>query len=366
MSEPVPLQQTNRTCVRSAGRVLSFFGGCDFFRLSTHPNILAAVKQGMARYGLNVASSRRTTGNHQLYLDLEATLAKFFGAESALAVSTGYAGSIVAAQALAGEFSHALIDERAHVALQEAANALNCPVFKFKHRDSDDLARAVKRCGHGARPIVLTDGMFGHDGSVAPLRAYLKALPHDGWLLVDDAYGAGTLGQHGRGTLEFAGVSRARVIQCVTLSKAFGVFGGAVLGPRKLREKIFARSAMFIGSTPLPLPLVNGAVAAVKLMVRSDAYRQRMQQNTARVRSALRKAGPDLPETPGPIIALPTLSPVATRRLTRALLAAGIFPSLLKYPGGSAAGYFRFVISSEHSPRQLDSLIRVLSGFPTG
>jgi 7-keto-8-aminopelargonate synthetase-like enzyme len=363
MSEPAPLQQINRTRIRSEGRVLSFFGGCDFFRLSTHPKILAAVKQGMARYGLNVASSRRTTGNHQLYLDLEAVLAKFFGAESALAVSTGYAGSIVAAQALAGEFSHALVDERAHVALSEAATALNCPVFKFKHRDADDLARAVKRCGHGARPMVLTDGMFGHDGSIAPLRAYLQALPRDGWLLVDDAYGAGTLGQHGRGTLEFAGVSRARVIQCVTLSKAFGVFGGAVLGPRKLREKIFARSAMFIGSTPLPLPLANGALAAVKLLSHSNAYRQRLQQNTARARNVLSQAGLSLPATPGPIITLPTLSPAATRRLTRALLAAEIFPSLLKYPGGSAEGYFRFVISSEHSRRQLDSLVRVLAGL---
>ena len=57
---------------------------------------------------------------------------------------------------------------------------LNCPVLKFKHRDVDDFARLVARCGRGARPIVLTDGMFSHDGSVAPLKAYLKILPRDG------------------------------------------------------------------------------------------------------------------------------------------------------------------------------------------
>jgi len=366
MSEPAPLQQINRTYVRQRARVLSFFAGCDYFRLSTHPKILAAIHAGLNRYGLNVASSRRTTGNHQLYLDLESALAKFFGAESALAVSTGYSTSIVAAQAMAGEFSHALLDQRAHVALHEAAAALNCPLLKFKHRAPDDLARALKRCGNGARPIVLTDGMFSHDGTVAPLRAYLSLIPRDGRLLVDDAHGAGTVGKHGRGVVELEAVSRSRVVQCVTLSKAFGVFGGAVLGPRRLREKIFARSSLFIGSTPLPLPLVCGAIAAVEVMKHSSALRQRLQQNTAHVKHALGKAGWVLPDAPGPIIPLPQLSAGETRKLTRALLAADIFPSLLKYPGGPAAGYFRFVISSEHKRAQLDALVSVLARFTGG
>jgi 7-keto-8-aminopelargonate synthetase-like enzyme len=267
----------------------------------------------------------------------------------------------VAAQALAGEFSHALVDGRTHLALHEAADALNCPILRFKHRDPEDLARTLKRCGQGSRPIVLTDGMFSREGSVAPLRAYLRSLPRDGWLLVDDAHGAGILGNHGRGSLELEGVSRARAVQCVTLSKAFGVFGGAVLGPRSLREKIFARSGLFIGSTPLPLPLVCGAIAAVKVMKHSAALRERLHQNTAHVRSSLRKAGLMLPETPGPIIALPPLDAAKTRQLTHALSAANIFPSLLKYPGGAPEGNFRFVISSEHTRKQLDALIGVLA-----
>ena len=363
MGEPAPLQPVNRTYVRRGSRVLSFFGGCDFFRLSTHPKILAAVRRGMDLYGLNVAASRRTTGNHRLYLDLEAALARYFGVESALVVSTGYGTSQIAAQALAGEFSHGLLDERAHLALQEAARALDCPVLKFKHRDATDLARALKRCGKGARPLVLTDGVFGHDGAVAPLRAYLKVLPKDCWLLVDDAYAAGVLGKRGRGSIEFEGVSRAQVIQCVTLSKAFGVYGGAILGPRKLREKIFARSSSFLGSTPLPLPLISGCLTAVKLMTHSDGLRTRLHQNTARIRTALRQAGWDLPAQPGPVITFPPLDATRTRQLHRALLVADILPPYLNYPGGPATGYFRFVISSAHTHRQLDDLIRVLVAF---
>jgi 7-keto-8-aminopelargonate synthetase-like enzyme len=261
---------------------------------------------------------------------------------------------------MAGEFSHALLDERAHVALQAAARELHCPVRKFRHRDVADLALRVRECGARARPILLTDGMFGHDGSVAPVREYLAVLPRAGWLLVDDAYAAGTIGRRGQGTIEYAGVSRKRIIQCVTLSKAFGVYGGAVLGPKSLPDRIFSRSSMFIGSTPLPLPLINAALVAVGIMRRSAYMRRRLAANTARVREGIRAAGWTLPEHPGPIVALPPQSPGCTRQLTRALRAAGVFPSLLKYPGGPAAGYFRFVVSSEHTRPQLDALIAAL------
>ena len=103
MTEAEPLQQINRTQVRSRGRVLSYFGGCDYFRLSSHPKVLKAVGDGLRRYGLNVAASRVTTGNHELFPALESDLARFFGAESALLTTTGYITNLVAAQGLAGQ-----------------------------------------------------------------------------------------------------------------------------------------------------------------------------------------------------------------------------------------------------------------------
>jgi 7-keto-8-aminopelargonate synthetase-like enzyme len=149
----------------------------------------------------------------------------------------------------------------------------------------------------------------------------------------------------------------------MTLSKAFGVYGGAVLGTRQLREKLFSYSTLFVGSTPLPLPLVSGAIAAVNVMRHTHAHRQRLHNNTARVRNSLRAAGLELRVTPGPIIPLAPMSKAKTTKLSRALLAEKILPPLLKYPGSPPEGYFRFVISSEHTRAQLDSLIRVLAAF---
>ena len=146
MTVSPPLQQVDRTYVRHQGRKLSYFAGCDYFRHGQSSRKSSKPRRdGLKRFGLNVSASRLTTGNHQLYEQLERRLASFFGAESATLASNGYAPNLMVAQALAGQFSHALIDERAHGCLADAAQLLDCPVLKFKHRDAADLARIVSK-----------------------------------------------------------------------------------------------------------------------------------------------------------------------------------------------------------------------------
>ena len=101
-----PLQQVDRTWVIWKNRKLSYFAGCDYFRLASHPAVIDSVQQGLARYGLNVAASRLTTGHHALYTRLEDALAEFFAAPAALLVSNGYVTNVIAAQALHEDFSH--------------------------------------------------------------------------------------------------------------------------------------------------------------------------------------------------------------------------------------------------------------------
>jgi glycine C-acetyltransferase/8-amino-7-oxononanoate synthase len=270
---------------------------------------------------------------------------------------------MAAAQALAGEFTHAFIDELAHAALVDAAGMLHCPLKKFTHRNAPDLARRLSKLGRGARPIVLTDGMFSHDGSVAPLAEYLKILPRPGMILVDDAHGVGVLGATGKGSLEHTGVSRDRIIQCATLSKAIGAYGGGVLGARKLREKIIARSRLFAGSTPLPPPLAAAAMAGLAIVKREPARRKKLFRNVSYLRDQLRESGWEIAETPGPIIRLPFMNAASADSLKKCLLAAGIYPAFVKYGKASAAGFFRFVISSEHTQAQLDKVAAVLRVF---
>jgi 7-keto-8-aminopelargonate synthetase-like enzyme len=351
------LQQVDRTYVLWNNRRLSYFAGCDYFRLSSHPAILRAVRQGLDQYGLNVAASRLTTGNHPLFNRLEEALAGFFGAPAALLTAGGYATNLIAAQALREDFSHVFIDARAHLSLRDACRFFQRPPLEFKHRDAQSLARQLRRLPGNARPLVLTDGLFSRDGEIAPLRDYLRILPPQGMILMDDAHAAGVLGASGQGTVEHTGVSRRRIVQSVTLSKAFGAYGGAILCGRPLRDEIIARSGIFAGTTPVPLPLANAALAAMDLLRRDPGLRDRLSRNLNYVKAALRAGGIAVPETPAPIICIVPRDGAQAARLRRRLLARGVYPSLIRYPGGPQNGYYRFVISSEHSQKQLDDLL---------
>ncbi|MDB6021915.1 MAG: Aminotransferase class [Pedosphaera sp.] len=356
-----PLQQVDRTYVRHLGRKLSYFAGCDYFRLASHPQVLKAAADGLQRYGLNVSASRITTGNHQLYEQLERNLARFFGAESATLASNGYAPNLMVAQALAGQFSHALIDERAHGCLADAAQLLDCPVVKFRHRDAADLARIIQRLGN-IHPLLLTDGMFSHDGGIAPLKEYLAALPAGGMILLDDAHSAGVLGKTGRGTPEHVGVPTKRIIQTITLSKAFGAYGGAVLCSSELRAAILTKSRLFSGNTPLPLPLANAALKSLAILKIDKKLRSRLAQNTTRIKTQLNSCGHPTMDSPSPIIAIVPPSAKEAGVLKKRLLTRAIYPSFIKYPGGPESGYFRFAISSEHTEGQLRDLVKAVAG----
>ena len=363
MTNPATLQQIERTFVRFHGQKLSYFSGCDYYRLASHPRVQAALKRGLEKYGLNVAASRLTTGNHLLYNQLEATLAAFFGAKSCTLAPTGYLSNIIAAQALSGQFSHALVDKASHPSLNAAALSLNCPILQFEHRNPDDAARCASRCGPGSKIILLTDGMFSRNGAVAPLDQYRKRLPKDAWILVDDAHGAGVLGKTGRGSLEFNGVSRRQVIQTITLSKAFGVYGGAILSEPALREQILRRSHTLAGSTPLPLPLVAASIESANILNKGAGFRKRLANNTALVKTALQSTGIISPDFPGPVIMWAPKHARQIASLKNKLLQAKIYPPFIVYPGGPPLGYFRFTFSSEHTREQLSNLISVLGDF---
>jgi 7-keto-8-aminopelargonate synthetase-like enzyme len=362
VTEPPPLQQIDRTYVLQEGRKYSYFSGCDYYRLSSHPEVLRALSAAVRKFGLTVAASRLTTGNHELYRKLEQKLSAFFGTPSATVFSSGYVANLAVAQALAGDFDCALIDERAHTSLIDAASWLQCPVIRFRHRNVANAARVTGRRGKLSRLILLTDGLFSHDGSIAPLKDYLDILARDSVVLVDDAHGAGVLGKSGQGTLEHAGVSRARVIQTITLGKAFGVYGGAILGSAAVRRRILAKSHLFVGNTPMPLPLVAAAIQALGTFRKDRSLRARLLANTHYVKARLREFGVPILETPSPIISVAPRGRREVAALSRRLRAARVYPPFIRYPGGSAGGHFRFALSSEHTRAQLNNLIEALGG----
>ena len=362
MEAPPLLQQVDQTYVRFGKQRLSYFSGCDYYRFSTNPLVVAAAREGLELHGTGVAASRVTTGNHPVFERLEAELADFFGTEAAVLVGSGYSTNIAVAQSLAGKFLRCLIDSRSHPALKDAARFLDCLTMPFAHREATDLTRCVRECDAGTSLIVLSDGLFAHDGSVAPLAEYREALSPDALLLVDDAHGAGVLGPSNQGTHDHCGVSRRRLVQTTTLTKAFGAAGGVILCTHDLREKIFENSALFQGSTPPPIPMACAALKSLEILKSDSSFRGRLTANKNYLLTRLQQAGVVIgPNTPGPVWSFVPASVEQRDKLYHSLVSRRIYPPLIRYPGGPAIGYFRFAISSEHTLEQLTDLADALA-----
>ena len=294
------LAQTARgalTVERDGRRLLSF--SCnDYLNLTQHPAIKAAAVAAIERYGLGSGSSRLVTGNHPLYADLEARLARLKGTEAACVFGSGFLANTGIIPALIGPDDLVLLDELSHACLWAGARLARATVLAFRHNDvghAEELLRSHR--AHHPRVLIATDGVFSMDGDLAPLLELGHlARRYDAWLLSDDAHGIGVVGG-GRGST-FAGARPADVpLQMGTLSKAIGAYGGYLCASRPVIELMHNRARTLVYSTGLPPSVVAGALAALDLIESDPAY---AALPLAKARAFTRRAG--LPEAQSPIV----------------------------------------------------------------
>lgn len=362
---PEPLHWVNATEVEVDGQRRAYFGGCDYFRLAWKPSVRRAAARTLARGPVNVAASRRTTGNLPDHLALEADLARFLEVPAVALTANGTLPGFHVAEALSGQVAAILIDAGSHACLFQAARMAGVPVIPYAAGDAADARRRVRRT-RGSGPVaVFTDGLFALDGRVAPLVELQAALPSDTWFVVDDAHGFGVLGARGRGVMEGLPIDRTRVVQLGTLSKAAGAYGGFVAGPAGLVESIRSDGRLYAGSTPLAPPMAAAARTALAWLTgpASAAPRRRLVRRSTRIQGALVAAGRLDRIGPGAAFVVVPGDESDRRRLRRRLIARAIHPTFIQYPCDKACqGFFRFALSSAHSEAQCRRLEEALTG----
>jgi 8-amino-7-oxononanoate synthase len=260
------LAETERTdgvrVVRNGRPMLSF--SCnDYLGLTHHPALKAAAIAAIERHGVGAGASRLVTGNHPLYGELEARLARAKGTEACCVFGAGYLVNAGVAPVFAGREDVMLIDELAHASLWTGARLSRATVHSFKHNDLTHAEALMKEHrGKHRRALIVTEGVFSMDGDRAPL-AELAALAErwDAWLLADDAH-----------DLDFAAAARAGVpLRVGTLSKALGAYGGYVAASKPVIELIRNRARPLVYSTGLPPATLASAIAALDLIEREAA-----------------------------------------------------------------------------------------------
>jgi len=233
-------------------------------------------------WGAGSTGSRLVTGNTELHEDFENALAEFVGAESALVFSSGYTANLGAVVALSGPGSLVVSDALTHASLVDACRLSRARVVVTPHSDVASVADALANRSE-QRAVVVTDSVFSADGDLAPLRELHDVCRrHGALMIVDEAHGLGVRGTGGRGLLHEVGLAGAPdVVMTVTLSKALGSQGGAVLGPAAVRDHLIDAARPFIFDTGLAPAAVGSARAALQVLVDEPRRAQRVLDRAA-------------------------------------------------------------------------------------
>lgn len=358
------------TSVVLNGKTYLYFAGTSYFQLHSHPAVIKAAMEATENYGIGTATTRAMTGTTPLLREIESKLAEFFETEDAVYLPSGYLCSLAGLKALdeMGRYELIFLDEGSHYSLVEGTAATGKEVISFRNRDPEDLARKMKKhLGPGQRPLVASDGLFPVMGNLAPLRDYLTLLEeYDGVLWLDDAHGVGILGAHGRGSCEALGVPFQRIYLGATLSKAFGAYGGIIVGDAEFIRQVRSGSVLTGSSAPM-----NAAVAAgikgLELVRGNSNLRTRLWDIAQYLREGLQHMGIPVealyvPEKHGtvPIFSFMHRDAASMKKIHSYLLKQGIYTQYTSYKGAGTEGVIRVVVSSAHKKVEIVRLTHSL------
>ena len=343
------------------GKPYLAFCSNDYLGLASHPQMIAALQQGVQQWGVGAGAAHLVSGHFEPHHRLEESLAAFVGKPAALLFSTGYMANLGAVQALVGKGDTVFADKLNHSSLNDAMLLSRAAVRRYRHNDMKQLARLLEGSESGRR-LVITDAVFSMDGDIAPLPEMLALCEqYDAWLLVDDAHGFGVLGKQGRGTLSHFGLDSPRIILMGTLGKAAGVFGAFVAAEQVVTDTLVNHARSYVYTTATPPALSVVLLHSLQLIEQGDDRREHL----GRLVTRLRKGSEDLPWQlmPSDTAIQPLLvgDNQQALRMSESLRDHGIWVAAIRpptVPQGTAR--LRITLSAAHTNDDVDRLLGAL------
>jgi len=347
------------------GRAVVSFCSNDYLGLANHPDVKAAFIRGIRQYGAGSGAAHLINGHSRAHHALEEELADFSGYPRALLFSSGYMANIGLAQALVGKGDTVLEDRLNHASLLDGGLLSGARLMRYQHNRVKDLEQKLASRTQGEK-LVMTDGVFSMDGDIAELPALAQSCErNDAWLMIDDAHAIGVLGEQGRGTLEYHGVSTDDVpIYMATLGKALGTAGAFIAGGESLIETLIQRARSYIYTTASPPAVAEATRASLALIKTQPQLRARLSANIQYLRRCCEQAGIALSNSQTAIQPIVIGDSADTVALSERLLARNILISAIRpptVPEGTAR--LRITLSAGHQQAHIDKLVAELSNL---
>lgn len=377
---PVPFDTTieevcGPTEVVIAGRRTLMCGSNNYFGLSFHPEVLAAAHEALDRQGAGTTGSRAANGTYAVHRRLEEAFADKYGKRHALVFTTGYQANLGVIAGLCAAGDTVLVDVESHASIYDGARLSGADIFAFRHNSAADLRRKLTRQADGRRCLVVVEGLYSISGDVAPLADISAVCRKAGaYLMVDEAHSFGAYGAKGLGCAEDQGVLDRVDFIVGTFSKALAGIGGyAVSEHGALKMLHFAAKPYVFTASGSPAN-VAGVEAALRILGREPALRERLWSNVRRMRAGLSQLGFLIGSTESPIIPIEIGTAERTVAMWRALLDAGVYVNLVLPPACRVDRcLLRSSYSAAHTAADIDHALsvferigRLLSVIPTG
>lgn len=344
------------------GRWLLNFCGSDYLGLSQQFQVVDAMQDAAGRDGVGGLGSQLVCGHHVAHEALEREVADWLEVPRALVFGSGYLANLAVQQALLGEGDASVQDRLNHASLVDGARLAGCRLRRYPHADAEGALRQLRSLPDGAA-MLATDGVFGMDGDVAPLRQLaLAARMQSALLYVDDAHGFGVLGPEGRGSVAEARLGVDEVpLQLVTLGKAIGGYGAVVAGDMDLIEHLAGTARPYLYTTALPPQQAAAALAAVKLARREHWRRERLGALVQRFRAGAQELGFALQDSETPIQPLLCGDNARALAMSSQLETEGFLVAAIRPPSvAEGDARLRITLCAAHSDDQVDQLVAAL------
>ena len=343
------------------GREVVNFSSNNYLGIANHPDLAAAAKEAIDRYGCGSGASRLISGNMTPHEELEAKLADFKGTEAALVFNSGFQANTGILSTLAGEGDAIFSDELNHASIIDGCRLSRAKTIVYAHCDLECLEDGLRAATQYRRKLIVTESIFSMDGDEAPLAEIVELAERYGAaVMADEAHATGLFGATGAGVVAKLGLGDRVLVQMGTLGKALGGFGAYVAGSAVVRELLINRCRSFIFTTSLPPAVMAMAIAAIDLVKREPERRDALWKNCRRLITGLRALGFPV-ESASPIV--PVIIGDASRcmRFSERLLERGVFAQGIRPPTvPSGTSRLRMTLMATHTAEQIDRLLKTV------
>ncbi len=361
--EPLTTAQAAHVGV-PAGNVINLCAN-NYLGLADSPELIAAAKDALDRWGFGMASVRFICGTQTQHLGLEAGLTRFLrlGAEGfdTILYSSCFDANGGLFETLFGAEDAIISDELNHASIIDGVRLSKAARHRYRNRDLDDLRACLEETRDARHRIIATDGVFSMDGYVAPLDEICTLADEYGALvMVDDSHAVGFVGETGAGTPERFGVAERVDIITGTLGKALGgASGGYTCARSPIVELLRQRSRPYLFSNSLAPSIVAATLATLDLLGRSGELLERLRENTTYFRTRMAEEGFEIPESDHPIAPVMIGDAVLSARMADAILARGVYVRAFSYPVvPKGRARIRTQLSASLTRDDLDAAIR--------